>query len=36
MKLFEMPQVEVVKFSIENIITTSGEEDPGFFDVPCV
>ena len=34
MKLFEMPQIEVVKFSIENIITTS--EDPGLFDHPCV
>lgn len=35
MKLFEMPQIEVVKFSIENIITTSTEEDFGFFTNPC-
>lgn len=28
MKLFEMPVVEVVKFSIEDVITTSGG---GFF-----
>ena len=27
MKLFEMPYVEVIKFSVQDVITTSEEED---------
>lgn len=40
--LFEMPKMEVLKFAVEDIITvstpteTTEEEDPGFFDNPCV
>ena len=26
MKLFEMPTIEVLKFAVEDVITTSGEE----------
>lgn len=34
MKKFETPDVEVVKFAVEDVITTSGE--PEFFDNPCI
>ena len=27
MKLFEMPYIEVLKFSVQDVITTSEEED---------
>ena len=27
MKLFETPEVEIVKFCVEDVITTSGKED---------
>ena len=29
MKHFEMPEIEVVKFSVEDIITASGTDDWG-------
>lgn len=29
MKLFEMPEIDVMKFAVEDVITTSnGEEEP--------
>ena len=28
MKLFEMPYIEVVKFAVQDVITTSEEEGP--------
>lgn len=34
MKLFEMPAIEVLKFAVEDIITTSGE--PALWPLPCV
>lgn len=36
MKIFEEPKMEVVKFAVEDIITTSCDEDYGFFDNPCI
>ena len=33
MKLFEMPYVEVVKFAVQDVITTSTEEEE---DVPAL
>ena len=37
MKLFEMPYVEVVKFSVEDVITVSSttEEEIPPFEGPC-
>lgn len=35
MKKFETPDVEVVKFAVEDVITASGGE-PEFFDNPCI
>ena len=35
MKFFQEPELEVVKFAVEDIVTTS-EEDPGFFTDPCI
>ena len=36
MKLFEMPAVEVVKFTVMDVITTSCTEDvPPLFDESC-
>lgn len=32
MKLFEMPAIEVVKFNVQDVITTSDEEDIAFLD----
>lgn len=29
MKFFEAPEVEVIKFTVADVITTSGEEDEG-------
>ena len=34
MKVFEEPKMEVVKFEVEDIVTTS-EVEGGFFDDPC-
>lgn len=28
MKLFELPKVEILKFSVEDVITTSTEDPP--------
>lgn len=36
MKLFEMPAIEVLKFAVEDIITTSGEGEPALWPLPCV
>lgn len=36
MKLFEDPKLEVVMLAVEDIVATSQEEDPGFFDQPCI
>ena len=37
MKFFMEPELEVVKFAVEDIVTTSTEEeDPGFFTNPCI
>ena len=37
MKLFEMPAIEVVNFSVVDVITTSSEEEiPTFDPMPCV
>ena len=27
MKMFEMPEIEIEKFAVEDVITTSGNED---------
>lgn len=35
MKLFEEPKVEIMLFAVNDVITTS-EEDPGFFNNPCI
>ena len=35
MRLFEEPKMEVVKFAVEDIITTSTDEEPGLFEDPC-
>ena len=35
MKLFEMPKMDVTKFEVEDILTTSSGE-PGFFEDPCI
>ena len=32
MKLFEMPAIEVVKFAVQDVITTSDEEEIAFLD----
>lgn len=32
MKKFELPQMEILRFSVEDIITTSGREDEGDFE----
>lgn len=34
MKLFEMPYVEVIKFAVQDVITTSTEEEPALV-FPC-
>lgn len=38
MKLFEEPKMEVVKFDVEDIVTTSttGGDGNNFFDNPCI
>lgn len=41
MKLFETPEMEIVKFAVADVIATSTcdehcEEDYGFFDNPCI
>lgn len=33
MKLFETPVVEVIKFSVQDVITVSSEEDDPFGDM---
>lgn len=30
MKLFENPEMEVIKFAVSDVITTSGGEDEGY------
>ena len=35
MKKFEVPTVEVLEFSVEDVMTTSGEEMP-LFEPPCL
>lgn len=32
MKKFMEPEIEIMKFSVEDVITTSGEEQPGTGD----
>lgn len=32
MKQFEFPEIEITKFTIEDILTTSGRENEGFFE----
>ena len=35
MKLFEMPEIKVVEFSVEDVITTSGDDfKPGENELP--
>ena len=34
MKTFSNPELEVVKFAVEDVITAS-EEEPGFDPMPC-
>lgn len=38
MKAFETPVVDVKKFDVMDVLTTSGEEDPGmeFFGETCM
>ena len=38
MKFFETPAVEVKRFSVEDVLTTSGEEEwpYNFEDVDCI
>jgi len=36
MKLFEEPKMEVVKFNVEDVVTTSGELDYNFWPEPCI
>ena len=38
MRKYEDPKLELMKFSTEDIITTSTEEeeDPGFMTNPCI
>lgn len=37
MKFFEEPKMEVVKFAVQDVITTSDcDEDYGFFTDPCI
>ena len=36
MKLFEMPYVEVVKFAVQDVITTSVEEEELAWEPPCL
>lgn len=39
MKKFETPEIEVIKFTVEDVITESGEPEMTFVprpDVPCI
>lgn len=36
MKAFETPIVDVKKFDVMDVLTTSGEEDMGFIGDDCV
>ena len=36
MKLFEAAELEVIKFSVEDIITTSTEEEDETLEPPCL
>lgn len=35
MKLFEMPYIDVLKFNVQDVITTSGEEDDDMPPAPA-
>ena len=36
MKTFEIPSIEVLKFAVADVITTSTEEDEMVYDPPCL
>lgn len=36
MKLFEEPKLVVVTFSVEDVVTTSGDPEFTFWPEPCV
>jgi len=36
MKTFETPYIDVIKFTVADVITTSTEEEIPVFDPPCM